>query len=220
MEPPIRDMMLQSEKVFFFILFLDFAAGCGIHSTVYCGHKCCVCPLPPSPPKKKQKTGSALTRTPILDLSCGPGYVGNTLRSAGMRGSMTGVDISRKMAEAAASTGAYQHLHVGDMDDPLRFAAASFGLVTWCGASEMIHDLPAALAEIARVTGTNGRLWMTFQHNKGPGTFNPTAHQGVAVSCLSACLRSTASPLSGWRSSLAQTAAQTATQTATRARFR
>ena len=92
-----------------------------------------------------------------LDLATGTGDIAFMLHDKGA--SVVGLDITARMIELAAAkrTGSRPRFLVGDMM-ALPFPDRSFDLVTTGYGLRNVPDLPAALAEIARVLRPGGQL--------------------------------------------------------------
>src|SRR3954451_512576 len=67
--------------------------------------------------------GTVLARLPragsVLDVGCGTGLVGRTLRGGGFTGDLRGLDISQASLDVARVTGAYDALEVADLQQRL-----------------------------------------------------------------------------------------------------
>jgi SAM-dependent methyltransferase len=102
----------------------------------------------------------------VCDLGCGPGQVGAYLAERGC--DVIGVDISPGMLRAAGERHPNLRFQLGDMR-ALPLADASCVAVA-CFYS-LIHlpraEIPTALAEIARVLRTNGRLLLAVHGGEG-----------------------------------------------------
>jgi SAM-dependent methyltransferase len=96
-----------------------------------------------------------------LDLGCGEGRVGVTLRQLGHR--VIGVDSSPSLARLASETGAYDRVVVGDAAS-LPFDDASFDLVIAFMSLQDMDNAPAAVREAARVVVPGGRVVAAFVH--------------------------------------------------------
>ena len=86
-----------------------------------------------------------------LDVGCATGFVVEALRELGV--AAEGVDISR-YAITHAAAGARGHIRQGDLRSGLPFEDGTFDVVTALETLEHLSppDVPAAIAEIARVT--------------------------------------------------------------------
>lgn len=96
-----------------------------------------------------------------LDLGCGEGRLGVTLRELGHR--LVGVDTSPTLARLAAETGAYERICVDDAA-ALPFGDASFALVIAFMSLQDMDDAPGAVREAARVLAPGGRVVAAFVH--------------------------------------------------------
>jgi SAM-dependent methyltransferase len=111
---------------------------------------------------KTRACGHVDARENVLDLGCGPGYlaaeIAERVGSSGS-GSVLGVDPSRSMLAVAARRdgAAAVQLVVGD-GLGLPVTAGTFDAVTATQVYEYVPDMPAALAEVARVLRPGGRL--------------------------------------------------------------
>ncbi|WP_102128139.1 class I SAM-dependent methyltransferase [Deinococcus planocerae] len=93
----------------------------------------------------------------LLDVGTGPGDFPGRLRDQGHRGRLVGVDLSPGMVEHATA------FHPGvefvqASADALPFPDASFGVLTARHMLYHVPDVPAALAEFARVLRPGGRF--------------------------------------------------------------
>jgi predicted TPR repeat methyltransferase len=97
-----------------------------------------------------------------IDLGCGTGLGGVALRSA--VSTLTGVDLSVKMVEAARAKGIYERLEARDIlaflkDEP----AESAGLILAADVFVYLGDLMPVLCEAARVLTKDGTVAFTAQ---------------------------------------------------------
>eukprot|EP00011_Vannellida_sp_DIVA3-517-6-12_P011575 CAMPEP_0114614108 /NCGR_PEP_ID=MMETSP0168-20121206/5479_1 /TAXON_ID=95228 ORGANISM="Vannella sp., Strain DIVA3 517/6/12" /NCGR_SAMPLE_ID=MMETSP0168 /ASSEMBLY_ACC=CAM_ASM_000044 /LENGTH=355 /DNA_ID=CAMNT_0001825137 /DNA_START=265 /DNA_END=1329 /DNA_ORIENTATION=+ len=122
------------------------------------------------------------SRVDVLDLACGIGLIAKCVTSNLGGGRLparaTGVDISTGMLAKALHAGVYnggvvQH----DLEQSFPLDTASYDLVTFCGASELL-DMSLVMPEITRVTRPLGKLWATFQYHD-ENLPNPTEHQSI-----------------------------------------
>jgi predicted TPR repeat methyltransferase len=124
----------------------------------------------------------------VLDLACGVGLIGKTLRKSGFKGSFTASDISPRMLENAIATGFYDSLSfVHDLDNPLPSKFKScFNLVVCTGATEMLKDPGQLLKNVSEALTPAGQFWVTFQDSTAVDAEkeHPTAHQGMKVYSL------------------------------------
>ena len=70
----------------------------------------------------------------LLDLACGDGLMGETLRSNNFYGEITGIDVSTEMLKDAKNTGIYANLLKADLFKRLELEDNSFDCVTCLGA--------------------------------------------------------------------------------------
>jgi 2-polyprenyl-6-hydroxyphenyl methylase/3-demethylubiquinone-9 3-methyltransferase len=95
----------------------------------------------------------------IVDIGCGGGLVSEALAAASYR--VTGIDLSEGSIEAArrhaAHTGVEVDYRVGSAYE-LPFETATVDAVVISDVLEHLHDLPGAVAEIARVLKPGGSL--------------------------------------------------------------
>ncbi|ADU52188.1 Methyltransferase type 11 [Thermaerobacter marianensis DSM 12885] len=111
----------------------------------------------------------------LLDVATATGHTALTF--APRVAEATGIDLTPAMGEAFAREAAERGVRnarfvVGDVHD-LPFPAASFDLVTCRRAAHHFRDVPAALAEMARVLRPGGRL--------GVVDMTPPAHPAAAA---------------------------------------
>lgn len=106
----------------------------------------------------RRATAGALAARPgerVLDLGCGTGKLG---RAVGPRAVVVGVDLSRRMLERARHFhGRALHLVQGSAVR-LPFRAGAFDAAGSAFVLRNVDDLPAALAELARVVRPGGRV--------------------------------------------------------------
>lgn len=124
--------------------------------------------------KKSALDSSSLLRT--LDVACGIGLQGQTLRLCGYQGTLVGLDISPGMIARVLHRGCYDDVIVANANGTFSFDAP-FDVVICTGAMELLNHR-ATLIEISKVTRTGGQLWVSFQA-ESIGPLNPTEHQGV-----------------------------------------
>jgi len=121
----------------------------------------------------------------ILDVACGIGLPGHTLRLSGFAGHLSGTDLSAGMLARSSERRVYDHLFVANANEGLTSVPrASLDLVLCVGAMEIL-DHAAVLPEFARILKPGGRLWATFQwegavNETGAAIPSPTAHQNVS----------------------------------------
>jgi len=118
----------------------------------------------------------------IVDVACGIGLPGHTLRLCGFTGQMIGSDISHGMLTQARQRRVYDRLLEADANRGLGLRSASVDLVVCMGAMELLDH--GVLREFARILRPRGELWASFQWEGGVGEDgqaipNPTEHQNV-----------------------------------------
>ena len=70
----------------------------------------------------------------LLDLACGDGLMGETLKSKGFQGQITGIDLSAEMLRDAHKTGAYFNLIKANLLEKIDLEDNSMDCVTCVGA--------------------------------------------------------------------------------------
>jgi ubiquinone/menaquinone biosynthesis C-methylase UbiE len=112
----------------------------------------------------------------VLDLCCGTGLQGLTLRLCGFKGILTGIDVSSKMIEAAQHRCCYDHLLVANVNQGIQQPRMMADLILCTGAMELL-DIGDALATFSRLLKHGGMLWVTFQTRQE--NLMSTAHQNA-----------------------------------------
>lgn len=114
--------------------------------------------------RRRMLVSQALAAAPgehLLDVGCGPGfYVAELADTVGVKGSVTGVDSSEVMLDAAARRAkglANVELLVGDATD-LPVPDGAFDAALSVQVCEYIDDTNAALSELHRVLRPGGRI--------------------------------------------------------------
>jgi ubiquinone/menaquinone biosynthesis C-methylase UbiE len=113
----------------------------------------------------------------FLDVACGVGLMGHTLRLVYVEGRLTGADISAGMLAKANARECYDALLTANVNERLPVGDRSIDVALCTGATELLA-VDAVLQECRRVVKPAGQLWVSFQHDDGV-TPNPTAHQHV-----------------------------------------
>lgn len=102
----------------------------------------------------------------VIDLGCGEGRNSREFARRGAR--ITGIDVSRKMIEAAAAAEAQERLgisyHTASFSDLSAFSAGSFDLAVSTMALMDGPDFDGAAREAHRVLRPGGRLYFSVLH--------------------------------------------------------
>lgn len=96
-----------------------------------------------------------------LDVGCGEGRVGRRLHAEGHR--VAGIDSSPTLLRLAREAGGYEELVRGDAAS-LPWKGATFDLAIAYMSLQDVDDLQGAVAELARVLETEGRLCLAIVH--------------------------------------------------------
>ena len=103
---------------------------------------------------------TVLTRLPgvgsVLDVGCGTGLVGRTLRARGFDGRLVGTDISQASLGIAEERGGYDSLEPADLQQRLGFEDGSFDAVVCVGVMTYLPEVEAVWREFARVARSQG----------------------------------------------------------------
>jgi len=118
---------------------------------------------------------SALARTfgsaaalDVLELGCGTGLVGKTLRPYARR--LVGIDLSREMVELAKETSWYDALEVAEITEWLaRSGDREFGLIAACDTFIYFGDLRQVLRPASVRLRAGGRVAFTVEREEGSG---------------------------------------------------
>lgn len=114
--------------------------------------------------------------TPVLDFACGSGLSGRALRSAGLT-TVDGVDVSQKMLDVAARSGAYRRLTKIAHDDTL---PAQYGAIAAVGAISRGAAPPEALDTVVNALESGGLLALSFNDH----TLGDEAYTGKLASVV------------------------------------
>ncbi len=91
-------------------------------------------------------------RRPVIDLGCGTGAVGRRLAELGIT-TVDGVDLSPEMIAVAASTGAYRHLSIADLNALHTLPDAPYAASVSAGTFTAGHVGPDAAARLTELLG-------------------------------------------------------------------
>ena len=84
-------------------------------------------------------------QSPVLDIGCGTGLVGVSLRKEGWSSELTGVDISQGMLEVAERKKVYQKLICADLNETSQLPQSHFGGMISAGTFTHGHLGPEVL---------------------------------------------------------------------------
>lgn len=98
----------------------------------------------------------------VLDVGCGDGQV-SRLAAAGGASLVVGIDPTWNQVKVAHERGGGVHVSRAGAD-ALPFADSTFDAVVACLVFEHIHDVDAAIAEVARVLRPDGRFCFFLNH--------------------------------------------------------
>ena len=127
--------------------------------------------LPPTRRASEERRFEALVRLlglrpgeKLLDVGCGSGWLADRCQGAGAR--VWAADIAYAgVAGARARFPRVSHFQVADVYH-LPFAGAGFDAVVLSEVAEHLEDLPGALAEIARLLRSQGRLLVSVPYRE------------------------------------------------------
>ena len=97
----------------------------------------------------------------VLDVGCGTGMVGRTLRARGYAGRLTGLDISRASLRVAEKSGAYDALAPADLQQTLEVEENGVDVLVCVGVMTYLPDVEAVWREFARVVRSGGLVVVT-----------------------------------------------------------
>jgi predicted TPR repeat methyltransferase len=110
-------------------------------------------------------TETVLSRQPdagsLLDVGCGTGLVGRTLRARGFAGRILGLDVSQASLDIARQTGAYDSVERADLQQPLPFEDDSVDALVCVGVMTYLPEVEAVWREFARVVRPGGLVVAT-----------------------------------------------------------
>lgn len=110
----------------------------------------------------------------ILDLCCGIGMPGQTLRMLGYKGKLIGCDISKEMLKKATERGCYDDLFIQDVNEGLKCFEDSLDVIIITGSMELL-DSQVVLENCHKCLKGKGEIWISFLWNKDGK--NATEHQ-------------------------------------------
>lgn len=110
--------------------------------------------------------GGGRSNLSILDLGCGTGLAGMAFRD--LAASLTGIDLSPKMIDAAGKRGIYASLHIGDIEHAPT-TDNTFDLLLAADTLVYLGDLSAVANEAYRVLKTDGMFLFTVEKKDGAG---------------------------------------------------
>jgi predicted TPR repeat methyltransferase len=97
----------------------------------------------------------------VLDVGCGTGLVGRTLRAKGYEGQLSGLDISQQSLRVAEDSGAYDALRATDLQQPLPIDDDAVDALVCVGVMTYLTDVEAVWREFARVVRPRGLVVVT-----------------------------------------------------------
>ena len=108
---------------------------------------------------------SLLSRMPapgaVLDVGCGTGLVGRTLRSRGFEGRLRGLDISEASLAVARRSGAYGAVDRADLQQRLPVEDDAVDALVCVGVMTYLPEVEAVWREFARVVRPGGLVLVT-----------------------------------------------------------
>ncbi len=97
----------------------------------------------------------------VLDVGCGTGLVGRTLRARGFAGRLLGLDLSQASLELAREHGGYDSLDPADLQQPLALEDDIVDAVVCVGVMTYLPEVEAVWREFARVARPDGIVVVT-----------------------------------------------------------
>ena len=110
-----------------------------------------------------------------LDVGCGTGLVGRTLRARGFAGRLVGLDLSAASLELARQSGAYDSAEQADLQQRLPVDDDSVDAVVCVGVMTYLPEVEAVWREFARVARPGGLVVVTQRED----LWEPRACQAV-----------------------------------------
>ena len=117
----------------------------------------------------------------VLDVGCGTGLVGRTLRDRGFGGRLLGLDISQASLDQARETGAYDSLDRADLQQRLPLDDDSVDATVCVGVMTYLPEVEAVWREFARVTRTGGTVVVTQREDLWTERECPAVIERMAV---------------------------------------
>lgn len=104
----------------------------------------------------------------VLDLACGTGLVGESLKSCGFTGVIEGVDGSSSMLEQARKREIYRNLLCAFVvpDKPLPYSDDQFDAIVCSGGFGPGHLNPSVLHNLIKILKQNGVIVLATRENK------------------------------------------------------
>lgn len=115
--------------------------------------------------------GPRAGKADICDVGCGTGLVGLELK--GIARTLTGVDLSRKMATQTRARGIYDRVAVSEITKFLRASKARYDIVTAADVLIYFGDITALFKAAARALRPGGLFAFTVESRRG-GTYHLT----------------------------------------------
>ncbi len=97
----------------------------------------------------------------VLDVGCGTGLVGRTLRTGGFAGELRGLDISEASIDVARRSGAYDSVDQADLQQRLPLEDGTVDAVVCVGVMTYLPEVEAVWREFARVARPGGLVVVT-----------------------------------------------------------
>ena len=97
----------------------------------------------------------------VLDVGCGTGLVGRTLRALGFGGELRGLDISEASLEVARASGAYGLVDRADLQQRLPVEDDAVDALVCVGVMTYLPEVEAIWREFARVVRPGGLVVVT-----------------------------------------------------------
>jgi predicted TPR repeat methyltransferase len=111
----------------------------------------------------------------VLDVGCGTGLVGKTLRAKGFEGQLRGLDLSEASLRVARAAGIYDTLETADLQQALKVADDSVDALVCVGVMTYLPEVEAVWREFARVVRPGGLVVVTQRED----LWEPRDCQGV-----------------------------------------